>query len=544
MADNLLLIASSIKGLKKKIKEIKNLPKECENLSNILDKIEPIIDSLKNSLIDKYHIQLFDSFEKVLQEAGTIVDSIHDHPISSSIFSGKYKSKIDIILEKINSWLIRIQSMADAETLILLNHLIEVIEQNKNSLQKELTNIDTQMEDIKKDIKTMPLETIKLLKGELNVFFNNPDKSSKYINFLDEEDKNLLIMVQNQEAQLSSALDSFYCPITKDVMTDPVICTVSGNTYEKKAIYKYFSTCIEKGLYPEDPFTKEKVNDIVKDVLPNHALKEIINNWYENCHLESLEESHGMIFKKKEIILKELEEKVKTLENQVQTLQQVFIGTKNKTLFHVKEKKTEHKFIPLIFDKYQELIDLRCKKIINDGNCNITENISFIPYSLLQCVNIKELYISFHAMYYQYFAEILPHLYLIQDLNLYNVSITNQRLNFQLNLPNHYFGIIKSTMNCGGSIVVLTIPQQLKILRVYFDTYTKIDNWSVLYEFISNAENYEESNICLNTIEFHNVSCNLKTLTDDIYDGNNYQKRDKNLKIQHFFMSRIKFFED
>ena len=47
-----------------------------------------------------------------------------------------------------------------------------------------------------------------------------------------------------------------------------------------------------------------------------------------------------------------------------------------------------------------------------------------------------------------------------------------------------------------------------------------------------------------NTIEFHNVSCNLKTLTDDIYDGNNYQKRDKNLKIQHFFMSRIKFFED
>ena len=174
MADNLLLIASSIKGLKKKIKEIKNLPKECENLSNILDKIEPIIDSLKNSLIDKYHIQLFDSFEKVLQEAGTIVDSIHDHPISSSIFSGKYKSKIDIILEKINSWLIRIQSMADAETLILLNHLIEVIEQNKNSLQKELTNIDTQMEDIKKDIKTMPLETIKLLKGELMSFLIIP----------------------------------------------------------------------------------------------------------------------------------------------------------------------------------------------------------------------------------------------------------------------------------------------------------------------------------------------------------------------------------
>lgn len=530
MADNLLFITSSIKGLKKKIKEIKNLPKECENLSNILDKIEPIIDSLKNNLNDKSHIQLFDSFEKVLLEAETIIDSIHDHPISSSIFSGKYKGKIDIILDKINSWLNKIQSMADAETLILLNHLIELIQENKNNLQKELLNIDTQMEDIKKDIKTMPLETIQLLKGELNVFFNNPDKSSKYINFLDEEDKNLLIMVQNQEAQLNSALDNFYCPITKDIMTDPVICTISGNTYEKKALYKYFSTCIEKGEYPNDPFTKEKVNDIVKDVLPNHSLRKIIDDWQENCHLESFEESHGIIVKKKDIILKELEEKVKTLENQVQVLQQVLIGSKSQRLWYVKEKKEEYKLIPLIFDKNTEVIDLRCQNISDDNICNITERITFIPYSLLQCVNIKELYISNLLFNKEYFLQILPHLTSIEILNIdrfyveENILFCNHK-GIQYHNHNEYF----------------CIPQTLKILRLYYDKYTNIDSWEYLYRLFCNVSGVEKSSISLETIELHNVSCNVKSLKNVSNHSNDNSQIEK---TKRFLTPRIKCFED
>lgn len=189
MSDNLLIIYTGIKKLRKKIKEIKNLPKECDNLSDILEKVESIINSLKDSLFEKQHIELFDSFQNVLNEAETIVDCIIEHPFSTSILSGKYKSKINNILEKINSWLIKIQSMADAKTLLLINQLIENIQINTSIIQEELKNIDNQMDNIKDDIKSMPLKTIHLLKNELNILFDKSNKSSKYLHFLDEEDE-------------------------------------------------------------------------------------------------------------------------------------------------------------------------------------------------------------------------------------------------------------------------------------------------------------------------------------------------------------------
>ncbi|KAE8658915.1 U-box domain-containing protein 15 [Hibiscus syriacus] len=90
----------------------------------------------------------------------------------------------------------------------------------------------------------------------------------------------------------------FLCPITLEVMRDPVIIA-SGQTFERESILKWFDsnnrTC---------PKTRETLAHL--SVAPNHALKNLITQWreknnYKHPSTEDLESSQGSSIKEEEI---------------------------------------------------------------------------------------------------------------------------------------------------------------------------------------------------------------------------------------------------
>ena len=90
--------------------------------------------------------------------------------------------------------------------------------------------------------------------------------------------------------------DEFICPITLDIMNDPVICE-DGYTYEKKSILQ-LQTSIS-------PMTRQPI-DITK-IIPNRALKYAIIRFNKNYDLETE--------KKIEIVKKEWLKKMEKIHN-------------------------------------------------------------------------------------------------------------------------------------------------------------------------------------------------------------------------------------
>jgi hypothetical protein len=65
-------------------------------------------------------------------------------------------------------------------------------------------------------------------------------------------------------------LESFLCPITQDVMVDPVIL-VTGQTYERSAIERWLET------HDTDPSTNLQLES--KNLIPNHSLRNSIQEF-------------------------------------------------------------------------------------------------------------------------------------------------------------------------------------------------------------------------------------------------------------------------
>jgi len=70
---------------------------------------------------------------------------------------------------------------------------------------------------------------------------------------------------------------NFLCPLTKEVMKDPVVVTESSQTYERTAITYWFDRCIEDGRDPTCPVTGQVLNTL--DLKPNIGLKGAIEEW-------------------------------------------------------------------------------------------------------------------------------------------------------------------------------------------------------------------------------------------------------------------------
>lgn len=79
-------------------------------------------------------------------------------------------------------------------------------------------------------------------------------------------------------SELSSQVpDAFFCPITTELLIDPVVCA-DGHTYERSAINEWLE------LHDTSPLTNELLTD--KSLLPNRALRKLV---------ASFREKHGIV---------------------------------------------------------------------------------------------------------------------------------------------------------------------------------------------------------------------------------------------------------
>ncbi|CAN6245480.1 unnamed protein product [Urochloa humidicola] len=84
------------------------------------------------------------------------------------------------------------------------------------------------------------------------------------------------------------AFDAFMCPLTKQVMHDPVTIE-TGQTFEREAILKWFRECRDSGRKPTCPLTQRELR--TTDIAPSIALRNVIDEWRARNQDKELEKA-------------------------------------------------------------------------------------------------------------------------------------------------------------------------------------------------------------------------------------------------------------
>lgn len=75
------------------------------------------------------------------------------------------------------------------------------------------------------------------------------------------------VRMADLQEELVSVPDEFRCPITREIMEDPVICS-DGHTYDRQAITRWLSS------HGTSPKTNQRLAN--REVIPNHTLRALI----------------------------------------------------------------------------------------------------------------------------------------------------------------------------------------------------------------------------------------------------------------------------
>ncbi|KAJ6418857.1 hypothetical protein OIU84_002101 [Salix udensis] len=156
----------------------------------------------------------------------------------------------------------------------LLASIAEVvgISSERSALKREFEEFKNEIENVKlrKDMaEAIQMDRISSLLGKADATTSYEDREREYL-----EKRNFL------GRQTLEPLHSFFCPITQDVMADPVE-TSSGKTYERSAIEKWFTegqkVC---------PLTFTTLDTSV--LRPNITLRRSIEEWKERNNLVTI----------------------------------------------------------------------------------------------------------------------------------------------------------------------------------------------------------------------------------------------------------------
>lgn len=93
-------------------------------------------------------------------------------------------------------------------------------------------------------------------------------------------------MLKDKDAELKKLEeppDAFMCPITKEIMLDPVV-DKEGNSYERAAIMKWLSGSATTTPHNTSPVTRNPLSQ--DDLTENRALKNAIHEYYEKTGQE------------------------------------------------------------------------------------------------------------------------------------------------------------------------------------------------------------------------------------------------------------------
>ncbi|XP_023754069.1 U-box domain-containing protein 44 [Lactuca sativa] len=193
----------------------------------------------------------------MMQELGQLCESMQ---------SAEFKTAIadEMILEKIESGIQeRNVDRSYANNLLVSIAQILGISTERSTLKKEFEDFKNEIENaqLRKDqAEAIQMDQIIALLERADATCSDEEKARKYLTKRSS--------LGNQPLE---PLQSFYCPITREVMVDPVE-TSSGHTFERSAIEKWLSdgsTSCPLTMIPLDNLT----------LRPNRTLKQSIEEW-------------------------------------------------------------------------------------------------------------------------------------------------------------------------------------------------------------------------------------------------------------------------
>ena len=171
----------------------------------------------------------------------------------------------------------------------------------------------------------------------------------------------------NNLAKDDGVLDTFFCPITGDVMENPVICIVSGNTYEASAIRKHFANCVEKGQKPYDPITRAIITDPYTQLVPNRLAKDAIEEWKKKKSNHKYPDAS---------VFQMMEQNQLMKENNDNDLVRLRNQLNQENALKEKKLKDEPEQKRLSSDKKEQAINEKLRKAEDDvNNSNLSNNI-------------------------------------------------------------------------------------------------------------------------------------------------------------------------
>nr|XP_043631565.1 U-box domain-containing protein 10-like [Erigeron canadensis] len=145
-----------------------------------------------------------------------------------------------------------------------------VSQKEANFLEESAINIVNQLE-IERKVETLSKDDLLNGDGQNEVVYSseNPKDSSEAVTMLNDE---------NKKSDTPVIPDDFLCPISLELMRDPVIVS-TGQTYERSYIQRWIdcgnTTC---------PKTQQKLRNVT--LTPNYVLRSLIAQWCINHNIE------------------------------------------------------------------------------------------------------------------------------------------------------------------------------------------------------------------------------------------------------------------
>lgn len=256
---------NAIQILNREIKAAKQLTLECStkskvylllNSRGIVRRLEGIMREISRGLA-LFPVASLELSSTIVVEIGNLCDSMQKAEFKAAITEEEILEKIETGIQERNA------DRSYANNLLVLIAETVGIPTERSALKREFEDFKSEIENVrlrKDKAEAIQMDQIIALLERADATSSPKEKEMKYFT----KRKSL-------GSQPLEPLQSFYCPITRDVMVDPVE-TSSGQTFERSAIEKWFTE--GNNLCP---LTMTPLDTSI--LRPNKTLRQSIEEW-------------------------------------------------------------------------------------------------------------------------------------------------------------------------------------------------------------------------------------------------------------------------
>lgn len=256
---------NALEILNQQIRAAKQLTLECSkrnkvyllmNCRTVVKRLEDTVQEISRAL-SLLPLATLDLSSGISEEVGVLCDNMKRAEFKAAIAEEEILEKIESGIQERNV------DRSYANKLLVLIANVVGISTDRSALKKEFEEFKNEIENAR--LRKNEAEAIQM--DQIIALLERADATSS------PEEKEIKYYTKRKSlgSQRLEALQSFYCPITRDVMVDPVE-TSSGQTFERYAIEKWFADgnrlC---------PLTMTSLDTSV--LRPNKTLRQSIEEW-------------------------------------------------------------------------------------------------------------------------------------------------------------------------------------------------------------------------------------------------------------------------